>query len=339
MKLSFRDLESFVKNPAPAARVILVYGPDSGLMRERSRAMAKTVVPDLNDPFNVAVLTVEILTQDSARLADEANALSMMGGRRLVRVEDASDKITTIIKNYLTNPNPNTVVILEAGKLDTKSSLRALCEKSAAAAAVPCYVEDEKDMARFIRDFMESAKIRIEPDAIAWLAMAITGDRARARAELEKLLVFKGNDTAPITLAETQECCGDAGARALDDLVYAVAGRQPEKAIGIYNQLLEEGVSFITIVRTLQNHFRRLHATRARIERGDSPDAAMKTLAPPLFFKLEAPFRAQLQNWSVATLNKVMTRLLDVEAQCKQTAMPAETLCAQAVLGIASMRG
>jgi DNA polymerase-3 subunit delta len=338
MKLQYRQIEPFVKNPDTAARVILVYGPDSGLMRERARQMARTVVADLNDPFNVTVLTGDIISQDSARLSDEANAISMMGGRRLVRVEDAGDKMTATVKAYLANPNPDTVVIIEAGELNTKSSLRALCEKAANAAAIPCYVEDEKDLARFIRDVMQTEKRPIDNDAITWLAAAISGDRARARTELEKLIIYKGSETGPINLNDAQECCGDSGARALDDLIYSVGSRQPDKAISIYNQLIAEGIAVITILRTLQNHFRRLHLTRARIDNGDPIDTVIKSMSPPLFFKLEAPFRAQLQSWSIGALNKVLNRLLELEAQCKQTAMPDETLCAQAVLGIASMK-
>lgn len=339
MKLAYRQIEPFVKKPDAAIRVILAYGPDSGLMRERSMQMGRSVVADLGDPFNVAVLSTDSLVQDPARLADEANAISMMGGTRLVRVEDAGDKITAAVRQYLENPNPGALVILEAGELGPRSSLRLLCEKSDKAAAVPCYVEDEKDLARFIREFFHAEKISAESDAVAWLAAAIGGDRARVRAELEKLLVYKANDSSPLTLADAQDCCGDSGARVLDDLVYSVAGRQGARAVNVYNQLLDEGVAFITILRALQNHFRRLHLTKAKIENGDHPDIALKTLAPPLFFKLEPLFRAQLQNWSLPALGKVISRLLDLEAQCKQTAMPAETLCAQAVLGIASMKG
>ena len=40
-----------------------------------------------------------------------------MGGDRLIRVEDASDKLTPLIKEYLTNPSPHALVILEAGGL------------------------------------------------------------------------------------------------------------------------------------------------------------------------------------------------------------------------------
>jgi DNA polymerase III subunit delta len=339
MKLQFRQIEPFVRKPDPAARVILVYGPDDGLMRERSRLIGQSAVTDLSDPFNVSILSADMLAEDPARLADEANAISMLGDGRLVRVENASDKITTFVKFYLENPNPNTLVVLEAGELTTRSSLRLLCEKMPNAAALPCYVEDERDLARLIRETLQGENIQAEPDAVAWLSSAILGDRARARAELDKLAVYKVNDPSPLTLEQAQACCGDSGAQDLDDLVYSVASRQAAKALDVYNHLVEEGVSFVPILRALQNHFRRLHLTKIRMDQGDDMAAAMKALTPQIFFKQEQAFRGQLQNWSLPGLDKVLNRLLDLEAQCKQTAIPTETLCAQAMLGIASMRG
>ncbi len=339
MKLAFRQIEPFVKKPDKAARVILIYGPDDGLMRERSKLISGTIVKDLNDPFNVAVLSSEILIDDPARLSDEANAISMLGGSRLIRVENASDKITTFVKLYLEDPSPESLVILEAGELTARSSLRLLCEKHDKAAALPCYVEDERDITRLVRETLQAENIRAEPDAVAWLATAIVGDRARARSEIEKLVIYKGNDKTPLTLEEAQAACGDSGAQNLDDLVYSVAGRQAAKALNVYNHLMDEGVSFVPILRALQNHFRRLHITKARIEQGDDAFAAMKALSPQIFFKQEAAFKGQLQNWSLPGLDKVLGRLLDLEAECKKTGIPTETLCAQAMLGIASMRG
>jgi DNA polymerase III subunit delta len=339
MKLQFRQIEPFVKNPDKTARVILIYGPDDGLMRERSKMIAHTIVKDVNDPFNVAVLSSDILIEDPTRLADEANAISMLGGGRLVRIENASDKITTFVKLYLENPSPDSLVILEAGELTTRSSLRLLCEKHDKAAALPCYVEDERDLARLVRELLQTENIRADSDAVNWLASAIVGDRARARSEIEKLIIYKGKDTAPLTLEEAQAACGDSGAQDLEDLVYSVAGRQGAKAMDVYDHLTDEGVSFVPILRALQNHFRRLHITKARIEQGEDAFAAMKALTPQIFFKQENAFKSQLQNWSLPSLDRVLARLLDLEADCKKTNAPTETLCAQAVLGIASMRG
>ncbi len=339
MKIPFKQIESFVKSPNKQARVILVYGPDNGLMRERAKTMGLSVVSDYNDPFNVAVLSAELLADDPARLSDEANALSMMGGDRLVRVEGAGDKLTSLIKTYLEDPSLAALVILEAGELGPRSSLRKLCEAANNAAALPCYVEDERDLSRFIRDMLGEAGLSAQGDAVAWLAVNIAGNRQRVRSEIEKLIIYKGHDDlAPITLGEAQAACGEAGAQGFDDLVYSVAGAQSEKALRSYAQLMAEDVNFIVILRMLQNHFRRLHATKARIEDGESPDQAMKRLAPPIFFKQQQAFGAQVHRWSLKNLSKVLERLAAIEAQCKTTGMPVETLCAQTILGIASLR-
>lgn len=338
MKLSFRDIEPFVKKPDPAAHVILVYGPDNGLMKERARTIANSVVADINDPFNAVTLSADTLVSDPARLNDEAFAISMMGGDRLIRVEDAADKLTLIIREYLKAPCPSALIVLEAGELGTKSSLRALCEKEKNAAAVPCYIEDERDLARLIRETLQADGHQIEADAVTWLATNISGDRMKARGEITKLATYKGSEKTPISLEDVRAACGEAGALALDDLVYATAGNDAAKALRTYNQLLEEGVNFVMILRSLQNHFRKLHLVRAHIDAGDTMEFALKKLSPPLFFKQEPAFRAQAGRWSLNAISGVLQKLMDLEAQCKQTGAPADTLCAQAVLGISKTR-
>jgi DNA polymerase-3 subunit delta len=338
MKLAFRQIESFVKSPDKAARVIVVYGPDAGLVSERLQTMGKTVVEDLNDPFNVAVLSTEQLLEDPARLSDEANAVSMMGGDRLLRIESGADKITPLIKDYLKDPSDSTLVLVQAGELGPRSSLRTLCEKAKNAAAVPCYVEDERDLSGFIRTRLQEENMGIERDAVAWLAANISGDRGKARSEVEKLITYKGSEKTPISMADVQNACGAAGAQTYDNLVYAVAGRNTESALKAYTTLTEEGVNFIVILRTLQNHFRRLHITKARIVNGEREEQALKSLTPPLFFKVAPAFKAQLNSWSLPALDRVLQKLATLEAQCKQTGSPVDTLCAQAILSISKSR-
>ncbi len=339
MKLGFRDIEPFVKNPNPAARVILVYGPDAGLVKERAAIMGKTVVADLNDPFNAVSLTGGTLSEDPARLSDEAGAISMMGGDRLIRVSDVGDKITPLIKSYLENASPSAVVIIEAGALGTKSSLRKLCEKQPNAAAVPCYVEDTRDIARLIRDTLRDEGVNIAADAVSALAQNIVGDRQKARREIEKLIVYKGkNDNTPITLAEVQDAIGDAGAITLDELVYAVAGGKPAQTLATFDKLMSEDVPFIVALRSVQNHFRKLHFARGFIEQGLSVEDAAGKVKPKLFFKVAPLFKSQIQTWNLKTLSRVLMRLAALEAQCKQTGAPVDTLCGQALLSISRMR-
>lgn len=333
MKLAFRQIEPFVKSPDPAARVILVYGPDDGLRRERAKTMGLTVVADLNDPFNAVTLDAGTLAADPARLMDEALALSMMGGARLIRIEDADDKIAPLLKDYLAAPSAQNLVLVEAAELGPRSKLRELAEKAPNAAAIPCYVEDERDISNVIRDMLTQRDFRISPDAVAWLAAAVVGDRARARGEIEKLMTYMG-DARAIALDDVQACCGEAGMKSFDNLVYAVAGAQPDAALAAFDALAGEGMATVTILRTLQNHFRRLHVVRAQMDRGDALDLIVKKLQPPLFFKQADAFRAQALRWTLPQLEKILLRLAALEADCKKTGAPAETLCRQAILSI-----
>ena len=101
MKITYKQLAGFVKAPDKAARVILLYGPERGLLSERLETIGKTVCPDLNDPFNVVKLSASQIIDDPARLLDETQAMSMMGGSRLIIITDAGNTLTPIIKDYL----------------------------------------------------------------------------------------------------------------------------------------------------------------------------------------------------------------------------------------------
>ena len=338
MKLTWKQIEPFLKNPDPKARVILVYGPDTGLVRERASILGKTVVADLNDPFNAVQLSADQIAEDPARLSDEAGAISMMGGDRLIRVTDGADKLTVTIKSYLENPSDSALVVIEADNLTPRSSLRKACEAAKNAAALPCYVEDERDVSRLIRESLQQEGLNIQPDAVGWLAANIAGDRGRVRSEIEKIIIYKGRDGGPLTLQEAQQICGEGGAQTLDNLVHAVANRQADLAMNAYALLLQDGVAFITILRSLMNHFRRLHMVKTRIAQGDAIEVAMKKLQPPVFFKQEAQFKAQLSQFSATALLNILERFSALEAECKKTGAPAETLIAQAIIGLTARR-
>jgi DNA polymerase-3 subunit delta len=152
---------------------------------------------------------------------------------------------------------------------------------------------------------------------------------------VEKLVTYMG-DAKSVTLDDVQASSGQAGLKSFDDLVYATAGANPQAALAAFDYLSGEGLPAITILRTLQNHFRRLHFARTRMDGGEAIDTLVKSLQPPIFFKQEPAFRAQLLRWSAPQLEKALLRLAALEADCKKTGIPAETLCRQAILALGS---
>src|SRR5689334_16362183 len=88
----------FAKESDPAVRAVLPFGTDDGLVAERGKALALSICPDLADPFHVVDITGDALKQDPARLADEFQSMSLMGGRRVVRVRPAAEECVAAVE-------------------------------------------------------------------------------------------------------------------------------------------------------------------------------------------------------------------------------------------------
>ena len=341
MKIAAKQINSFVKAPDPTARVILLYGPERGLLAERSETIGKTICPDLNDPFNVIKLDASQIIEDPARLMDEAQAISMMGGNRLIIIRDAGNTLTTALKQYLKTPSPDNLVLIEGGDLDARSSLRLCCEKDKAAAALPCYMESERDILGVIREKLQEYGINPDRDAQTYLAQNLTGNRNFMYAELEKIALYLGafdeNFTKPynLNLDEVRFIISDGGNVDYDDLIYALCDGQKDVALKSFDRLIAEGTAVISIQRALQRHFRRLLITKERVIAGTKLFEAAGQLKPPLFFKVRDQFLRQVQNWSKPRLVQAIQRLNELEAKCKKTGYQDTTLTAQTILALA----
>lgn len=335
MKIPAKNIDSFVKKPPAEAMAVLVYGPDEGLIRERLDLLTKSVVADIRDPFNVVEFSADQLDDNPSRLLDEAQSISMLGGRRVIRVREAADSMESNMKNVLAAlRGGDNFILLEAGELSPRSKLRDLFERAENAAAIPCYVEDERDIGRVIGDSLRAAGYSFSSDAVVYMAANVTGDRAVARSEVEKLITYIGKDKKNITLEDVIACVGNSAALSLDHLARHVASGQFAEADRILSHVLSEGLPAVTVLRNLQNHFMRLHITKARMQKGETMEAAMMKLRPAVFFKVKPAFEAQLNGWTMGQMEQALTLLTGVEAKCKQTANDPQTLCSRAVLSL-----
>lgn len=335
MKLAGRAIEGFLRRPDPQVRAVLVYGPDSGLVAERALLLARHIVPDSLDPFRVVTLTGAMLADDPARLADEMGAISMFGGRRVIRVRDATDKAAPAFTHILAaTPLDDSFVVVESGDLTPRSALRLLFEKSEAAAALPCYLDDAGDVARVVREALGDAGMKLERDAEQYLAESLRGDRQLARRAIEKLITYMGKERH-ITLDNAQACIGDNTEQGLDELPLAVADGNVTVSDRVLQRLLGQGEAPVRILRVVQGHMLRLHQAAAQMALGHGAEAAIGNLRPPPFFKAKDRMVQQVQGLSVERLNKILQKLFEAEIACKRSYPAPELLCSHSVLEIA----
>ena len=307
---------------------MLVFGSNTGLVRERADRAAKAVVPDLNDAFRVADLGADVLRKDPARLGDEVGAISMFGGRRVVRVRDATDGLSELFGGLLSDPVGDAFVVVEAGELSKTSSLRKLFEGTKAAGAIECYDDRPEDTSRLIREAMEASGWKIEPEALAYLSDALQTDRRLARSELEKLSAYLGEGKGgTLTRTEAVTLIGDSGAVEADEIADAVVAGDVAKLDRLIAKATESAVSWTGVAGAALRLFQRLAA---------SAEGAAPAWGRSSYY--EQRMQTQLVGWDHARLVKAMKLLSECEAQTRTTGLPEAAIAQQALVQVAMLR-
>src|SRR5262249_26589498 len=122
------DIDKFVARPDRARPIVLVYGPDAGLVRERAEALIRISIDDPKDRSRRARLDGAALAGEPSRLVEEANTIPLFGGRRAVWVKAGSRNFASAVEALVAAAPPDCRVVIEAGDLRRNAPLRAICE-------------------------------------------------------------------------------------------------------------------------------------------------------------------------------------------------------------------
>lgn len=353
MKFNDNSLRRYLDNPEPAIRAILVFGADEGLVRERAAAIAAVIVEDLADPFRVSNLDAPEVVADPASLADEAAALSMTGGRRLIRVHQVGERTRPAFEAFFQSPPSDSLVVAVAGDLAPKSKLRGMFENARDAAAIACFSDNAESLDRLVETALGGYGLTVSADAKSWLIQHLGSDRMVSRQELEKLATYMGASGGPdgaqssvggptagtpdgtVELEDAVACIGDSSAQMFDQAGAAAMRGDTQAMLGALTRALESGNSAVGILRLIARRLLRLHFVASTIQAGGRQDAAFKGLKPPAFSREAAELAALVPLWSPGRLIGAIELINEAEAQCKTTGMPAEAVCTRAMMRLA----
>ncbi len=322
------DIERFVKKPDRRFSVILVYGPDAGLVHERSRAIARSFVDDPDDAFQLIRLDGDDLGGEATRILDEANTLGLFGGSRAIWVRLGSRQINAAIELLLAS-RPENPVILEAGDLAAKHAVRAGVEKTAHAVAVPCYADESRDLPRLIDEILAEHQLRASPDARAMMGALLGADRLLSRSEIEKLALYSYGKGL-IEPEDVEAIMADASALATDRLTDAVFLGDSLVADQALRRSFKEGHDAGVIVGALLRHALLLAKSRLLLDKGQSMSDVERQAR--IFFKRSAAFQRHLSLWALGSLESAITTLGDAQAACRKNAALGESLASRACL-------
>ena len=319
----------------PNLKAVLVHGNDVGLVREIAQKFVIAQAGSHDDAFNVVQLDDAALKDDPARLADEAQAISLMGGDRAVWIKGAGAAFTKVIKPYISAGTGGALIVAESGALRKGQALRELFEKSANTAAVAVYEDGTRDIAGIVSEEIQKAGLTIANDARLFLTQILGSDRALSRSELQKLTLYCMHKEE-VTLEDVELICGDTSSLSLDETLDAVFEGDPGRADQKLNRLIASGTSPAGVITAATNHTIRLLAFAAEMETGRPAKQVVDTARPPVFWKRKDSLTRQLSAWRAHTLDSALDQLREAELGMRNIPALADAIASRTLLSLAS---
>jgi DNA polymerase-3 subunit delta len=333
--LKTSEIDSFLARPEPDRAVVLVFGPDAGLVAERAQTIIQASVDDPHDPFALVRLEADDLSGNPTRLVDEAQTVPLFGGRRAIALRAGGRyNIVPAVETLLTLTLRDCRVVIEAGDLKRTAPLRTLCERARNAVAIPCYVDDERSLARLVDAELRAAGMSISAEARATLVPLLGGDRRASLSEIRKLALYaQGRDR--IDVEDVLAVVADASALALDGIVDAAfAGRMPDVEAE-FAKIQLAGTAPGSIISAALRQVAHLHKARVAIESGASIDETLHRARPPVHFTRHSLVKAALNSWTAARLERAMAQLAEAAFEARRQSALVETIAHRALISVA----
>lgn len=333
-EIKSHEFDSFVERSARNYRLFVVYGPDRGLVSERATQIAAQTGVVLSDPFSLIKLDISDLQKDQGRLLDEAGAIGLFGGSKLIWIRGAgNEKYLVDSLQVLSADMPDaTFVIIEAGDLKKGSLLRKAAETTRNTATIPCYSDDARALNALIDGELSGAGLRITPAARHLLVGLIGGDRIASRNEVRKLALYcRGLDT--IEEHHVTDIIGDASAISIDDAVDAILNGSAPSFLHAMQKITASKTAVFLVIQACLKQFQMIDVMRAEMdEKRLQPSQVMQTMARHLHFKRKPIVEQALRRWSAEAVAREINRLQAAILQSRKRSTMEDTIALQTLL-------
>jgi DNA polymerase-3 subunit delta len=338
MKLSPREATGYFAKPDAGKTGLLIYGPDAiRIALKRQQVIAALIGPSGEEEMRLTRIPSANLRKDPAILIDAMTAQSFFPGQRVAFVEDATDTIAKIIAPALEEwRTGDAQIVVTAGQLTAKSALRKMFEGHNNAFAVGIY-DDPPSRAEIEAELSRAGITMPERDVMDDLTtLSRELDPGDFRQTLEKLALYKLNDSAPLSSEDIAACAPASTEAALDDVINIVAEARSGEIGPIMRKLQAQGVQPVGLCIATLHHFKTLYA--AASDPGGAAQGIGK-LRPPVFGPRRDRMLRQAQGWGIYNLEAALSLLVDTDLKLRSAGQhaPAMALVERCLIRLAMM--
>ncbi len=295
----------------------LFHGPDGYSQRETlAGLLAKEGDADMLS-LNTTRLDARVTFSE---LQGACDAMPFLARVRVVLVENLFTSIPDKafmdkLEAYLPRlPETTRLIFLESQALSDSHRIIRLAEKERIGYVRKFELPQGNELERWVRDHVAERGGRITPQAVNMLAVNVGGDLPAMTNEIEKLVLYKGEE-GTIEAADVELLSPYAAESSIFDLVDALGNRQAARAAELFHKKINEGVDPFYLFSMFIRQFRLLLQTKSLLETGERPAGIAEQLK-------QRPFVAdklvrQARNYTLPQLEQIYGRLLDIDVDAK----------------------
>jgi DNA polymerase-3 subunit delta len=232
---------------------------DEPLQQMESLDLIRSYLRD-NDFSEREILDVDAQF-DWQRLMDEAANMSLFATRRIVELRLPSAKPgrqgSQVLKDYLSRPPEDTVLIINAGKIDgnsKKSAWYKTVEQSGM--IVQCWPVAADKLSSWLQQRFRARDMDADNEVLAYISQHVEGNLLAADQEIEKLYMLLG--PGKITYADVAEAVTSQSRYSVFELVDMLLVGNTKRVIKIISGLKAEGVVPVVVNWALAKDIRLL---------------------------------------------------------------------------------
>ncbi len=312
MKLSARDAANYFRKPNPKGAGILIYGGDAMRVALKRQDVIKALVgPNGEEEMRLTRMTGAELRKDPALLGDAIKAQGFFPGPRVAFIEEAGDSVTKALTPALADwVEGDAQIVVTAGQLNARSSLRKLFEGHTSAYAAGVY-DDPPSREERDGSLRDAGLANVGPDAMD-LITSLAREMAPGdlRQTIEKLGLYMTGETGEVSVSDVEACAPLSNEADLDDILNVVADLKAAEIGPVLSRLYAQGTQPVALCIGALRHFRQLH-TVASDPGGAS--AGIGRLRPPAFGARRDRIMRQASNWGRINLEDALGTITDTD--------------------------
>ena len=288
----------------------LIYGVNSGIKTDIKEAIK-------NNSENCEIITFfeNDILKNNLLYENIANQ-SLFAEKKIIFIQEASDKILEKIIECLEKQNNNIQIYIFSENLEKKSKLRNLFEKNKQLAAFPCYEDNERTLINYVNKELKDFK-GLTGEIRSLIIENSNMDRRVIKDELAKIKIyFFKKKIEKNKILEILNIKNDSGFNEIRDKALIGDKSKINKLLS-ETEILNEEVFFY--LNNLNYRVMRLYEiTKTCGDQKNKYEQVLSELKPPVFWKDKPIIIHQLKMWSQQKLEEIIIKIAETEILMKK---------------------